>query len=147
VNLYISNEIGNFYSQNHKREWDKRFRIKTEQTTQSWNICVANEHGYVPFVVITIQSFPHSWLIIGLVTKVTRQMLQVEKDLLTLPEHMSSPIRLCYNSSRIDESGITISPRNICINAKKLKRSSDLKRSILLLVLLPDTKAESRRWM
>ena len=53
-------------------------------------------------------------------------------------------IRLCYNSSRIDESGITISPRNICINAKKLKRSSDLKRSILLLVLLPDTKGVIR---
>ena len=27
------------------------------------NICVTNDHGYVPLVVITIRSFPHSCLI------------------------------------------------------------------------------------
>ena len=26
-----------------------------------WNICVTNDHGYVPLVVNTSRSFPHSW--------------------------------------------------------------------------------------
>jgi len=30
------------------------------------SIRVINDHEYVPFVVITIRSFPHSWLITGL---------------------------------------------------------------------------------
>ena len=33
---------------------------------QLWNICVTNDHGYVPLVVNTSRSFPHSWLITGL---------------------------------------------------------------------------------
>ena len=33
-----------------------------------WNICVANDHEYVPLVVITSWSFPRSWLINGIVT-------------------------------------------------------------------------------
>jgi hypothetical protein len=33
--------------------------------------CVTNDHGYVPLVVITIRSFPRSWHITGLVTRVT----------------------------------------------------------------------------
>jgi hypothetical protein len=33
------------------------------------SICVRNDHGYVQFVVIIIQSFPHLWLIIGLGTR------------------------------------------------------------------------------
>jgi hypothetical protein len=39
-----------------------------------WNICVTNDHGYVPLVVNTSRSFPHSWLITGFVTRLTRQM-------------------------------------------------------------------------
>ena len=31
-----------------------------------WNICVTNDHGYVPLVANTSRSFPHSRLIIGL---------------------------------------------------------------------------------
>ena len=31
----------------------------------------SNDHGYVQFVVITIRSFPHSWLITGFVIRVT----------------------------------------------------------------------------
>jgi len=38
---------------------------------------------------ILIESFPHSWLITGFVTKVTRRVLLVEQELLTLPEHLS----------------------------------------------------------
>ena len=36
-------------------------------------------------------SIPHSWLITGFVTRVTRRVLQLEQELLTLPEHISSP--------------------------------------------------------
>ena len=40
-----------------------------------WNICVTNETGYVLLVVI--RSFPHSWLIIGIVTRLRRRVLSV----------------------------------------------------------------------
>ena len=54
------------------------------------NICVTNDHGYVPPVVNTSQSFPHSWRITGLVTRLTRRVPLVEQELPTLPEHLSS---------------------------------------------------------
>jgi hypothetical protein len=59
----------------------------------SWlrNICVANDHGYVPLVVNTFRSFLHSCLINGFVIKVTRRMPLVEQELLTIPQHLSSP--------------------------------------------------------
>ena len=56
-----------------------------------WNICVTNDHRYVPLVVNTSQSFPHSQLITGFVTRLTRRVPLVEQERLTLPEHMSSP--------------------------------------------------------
>ena len=56
-----------------------------------WNICVTNDHGYVPLVVNTSRSFPHSRLITGFVTRLTRRVPLVEQELLTLPEHLSSP--------------------------------------------------------
>ena len=46
---------------------------------------------YAPLVVNTSQSFPHSWPITGFVTKLTRLVPLVEQELLTLPEHLSSP--------------------------------------------------------
>jgi hypothetical protein len=55
-----------------------------------WNICVTNDHGYVPLVVNTSRSFSHSRLITGFVTRLTRQVPLVEQELLTLPEHLSS---------------------------------------------------------
>jgi hypothetical protein len=42
-------------------------------------------------IVNTLRSFPHSSLNIGFVFKVIRQVPPVEKELLTFPEHMSSP--------------------------------------------------------
>ena len=51
---------------------------------QLWNICVTNDRGYAPFVVNTSRSFPHSWLISGFVTKLTRRVPLVEQGLLTL---------------------------------------------------------------
>ena len=56
-----------------------------------WNICVTNNHGYVPLVVNISRSFPHSWLITGFVTRLIRRVSLVEHDLPTLPEHLSSP--------------------------------------------------------
>jgi hypothetical protein len=56
-----------------------------------WNICVTNDHVYVPPVVNTSRYFPHSRLIIGFVTRLTRRVPLVEHELLTLPEHLRSP--------------------------------------------------------
>jgi hypothetical protein len=47
---------------------------------------------YVPLVVITSRSFPHSWLITRFVTRLTRRVPLVEQELLTLTEHLSSPL-------------------------------------------------------
>jgi hypothetical protein len=44
------------------------------------------------FVIITIRSFPHSWLVTGLVTRETRQVPLVEHR--NLPEHPSLPLLL-----------------------------------------------------
>jgi hypothetical protein len=54
------------------------------------NCSLANEnsdYGYITFVIITIRFFPHLWLINGFVTRVTRRMPHVKKELITLPEH------------------------------------------------------------
>ena len=53
-----------------------------------WNICVTNDHGYVPLVVSTSRSFSHSRFITWFVTRLTRRVPLVE--LLTLPEHLNS---------------------------------------------------------
>ena len=46
--------------------------------------------------------FPHSWHITGFVTRLTRWVSLVEQELLTLPEHMSSP--LVFNGVRVTRS-------------------------------------------
>jgi hypothetical protein len=56
-----------------------------------WHQLVTNDHGYVPLVVNTSRSFPHSLLITGFVTKLTRRVPPVEQELPTLLEHLSSP--------------------------------------------------------
>ena len=50
-----------------------------------------NDHIYVPLVINTFRSFPHSWLITRFVARVTRQVPLMEQELPTLPEHLSSP--------------------------------------------------------
>ena len=50
-----------------------------------WNICVINDHIYVHLVVSTSRSFPHSWLITGFVTSVTRRAPLLVQKLLTHP--------------------------------------------------------------
>jgi len=48
------------------------------------------DNGYVPLVVNTFRSFPHSRLISGFLTRLTRRVPLVEQELLTLPEHLST---------------------------------------------------------
>jgi hypothetical protein len=56
-----------------------------------WNIYVTNDHRYVPLVVNTSLSFPHSWLITLFVTRLTlRRVPLMEQELPTLPKHLSS---------------------------------------------------------
>jgi len=49
------------------------------------SICFTNDHGCVPFVIITILSFPLSWLILGFATGVTRLVAHMEQELFSLP--------------------------------------------------------------
>ena len=56
-----------------------------------YGIYVTNDHGYVPLVVNTSRSFPHSRLITGFVTRLTRRVSVVEHELLIRPENLSSP--------------------------------------------------------
>jgi len=55
-----------------------------------YGISVRNDHGYVPLVVNTSQSFPHSWLITGCVARVIRRVPLVDHELPILSEHMRS---------------------------------------------------------
>jgi hypothetical protein len=55
-----------------------------------WNICLTNEERYVPLVVNTFRSFPHSWLITGFAIRLTRRVSLVEQELLTFSEYLSS---------------------------------------------------------
>ena len=48
-----------------------------------WNICVINNHGYVPFVVSTSWFFPRAWLITEFVTRLIRRVSLVDQELLT----------------------------------------------------------------
>ena len=71
--------------------------VKLKKVLLSWpgeqlsNICVTNNHIYVPFVVITICSFFYSSLIIGLVPRITQWTAQKEQRFLTIPQHWSRP--------------------------------------------------------
>ena len=47
--------------------------------------------GCGPVVVNTSRSFPHSWLITGFVSRLTRREPLVEQELRTLLDHLSSP--------------------------------------------------------
>jgi len=41
----------------------------------TWNTCVTDNHGYAPFVVVTAQFFPQSWLISGFLTRIKRRVI------------------------------------------------------------------------
>jgi hypothetical protein len=70
------------------------------------NVCVTNDHGYVPLVNIS-RSFPHlfydhKWLITGFVTILTRRVSLVEQELFNLPEYLSSPP--IFSGNRVTQS-------------------------------------------
>jgi hypothetical protein len=56
-----------------------------------WNICVTNDHGYVPFVVNTFWSFPHSRLITRFLARLTRR--DSVASLLTATLYQGNPDR------------------------------------------------------
>ena len=39
----------------------------------TWNTCVTDNHEYAPFVVVTAQFFPQSWLISGFLTRIKQR--------------------------------------------------------------------------
>ena len=57
-----------------------------------WNISFTNDHGYDPLVLNTSLSFPHTRLITGFVTILTWRVELVKQGLLTLSDHLSSPL-------------------------------------------------------
>ena len=56
-----------------------------------YGMSVTNDHGYVPLVINTSLSFPHSWLVTEFVTRFSRRVPLVEQELLTLQDYPSSP--------------------------------------------------------
>jgi hypothetical protein len=60
--------------------------VKQQSLTHS-----SHDHRYVLLIVITIWSFPLSWLITGFATRVKRRVPNMEQELLTFPEYLSSP--------------------------------------------------------
>ena len=60
------------------------FTVATTTWLTLWNIHVTNDHRYVPLVVSTSRSFPHSRLITGFETRLTRRVPLVEQEPLNL---------------------------------------------------------------
>ena len=69
----------------------RKFYGRHHDLVDRYEISVTNDNGYVPLVVNTSRSFPHSWLITGFVTRWTQWVSLVEQELLTLLEYLSSP--------------------------------------------------------
>ena len=57
-----------------------------------YELSLSHTTTYVPLIVSTSLSFPHSRLITGFVTRGTRWMPLVETKRLTIPEHLCSPL-------------------------------------------------------
>ena len=60
--IQLKSSLRKFYSRHH--DLVNRYGVSVSQ----------NVHGSVPFVVITIRSCPHSWLITGFVTRGTKRV-------------------------------------------------------------------------
>ena len=65
---------------------------------ETWNF----RYSYYYYRYLITGIFPHSWLITGFVVRVTRRMSNMEQELLTLPEHMSST--LVFGGVRVTRS-------------------------------------------
>ena len=68
----------------------RKIYCRHHDLVNSYGIYVSHNHGYFPFFLFIIRSFPESWLITGFVVIVTWWVPYVEQELSTLPEHMSS---------------------------------------------------------
>jgi hypothetical protein len=68
-------------------------RVKDSQSGPTLTTyCMSSVILLLPlFVINTSRSFPHSWLITRFVARLIRRVPLVEQELLTLPEHLSSP--------------------------------------------------------
>ena len=55
------------------------------------NICVTINHGYVPPVVSTFRSFPHSWFITGFVTRLSLRVPLVRRNYLLFRSTCAHP--------------------------------------------------------
>jgi hypothetical protein len=75
----MKSSLRQFYNRHH--DLVNRFEISVSHTTTC-----------VPLVVSTSWSFTHSWLVTGFVTRVARRMPLLEQELLTIPEHLCSPL-------------------------------------------------------
>ena len=75
----LKSSLRKFYDRHH--DLVDRYGISVSQMTTDM----------FHFVVSTSRSFPHSRLITGFVSRLTRRVPLVEQELLTLQEHMSSP--------------------------------------------------------
>ena len=75
----LKSSLRKLYDHHHMLSWQLR------------NICVTSDHGYVPLVVRTSRSFPHSSHITGFVTRAMRRVPLVEQELPALPRHMAHP--------------------------------------------------------
>ena len=60
-----------------------------------------NTH-WIPLVISTSRFFPHAWLITEFVTRVAWRVPLMEQELLTLLDHMSSP--LVFSRARVAQS-------------------------------------------
>jgi hypothetical protein len=56
----LKSSLRKFYGRHHDLV-DCYHKTWNEDNIPLRNICVKNDHGYIPFVVITMQPFPHSW--------------------------------------------------------------------------------------
>ena len=78
-----------------------KFYCRHHNLVNSYGISASQNdhvHGFVP-LVITIQSFLHSWLVIRFLTRVIPQTPLLEQNLLTHPKLSSSPLLIvcsCY---------------------------------------------------
>ena len=62
------------------------------------NIYVTNDHGYVPFAVMTIRTFAHSWRITGFAARVTLRAPLVYMELLSFCCNLVHSRSFCSSS-------------------------------------------------
>jgi hypothetical protein len=67
-----------------------------------WNNCVTNDNGYVPLVLSTSRSFPHSWLITGFVT--THNTTGATSGAGTAYSSGASEFTPCFSGVRVAQS-------------------------------------------